>query len=115
MSAVSAGDVILYNTLAVTYSSAERISESTYLFIERVLSTHFLLYCKVRCKRDVWGNVSDAFMMFRDAEFKGPFLTFNMSINPAMILKNITRANRLDSGARTIQRAWRGSLRRPER
>jgi hypothetical protein len=86
-----------------------------YFVIERVLSSHFVWYCKVRCLRSLWGGVSDAFLMFREAEYSGPFLTFNMTINPSMILKNVTVSWRADASASKIQRAWREALYRPER
>lgn len=112
---VKAGDIIVYNTLAVTFASGVPITATVYFVIERILSRHFVLYCRARCLRQGWGSVNAAFLMFREAEIDGRYLLFNMTVNPSMVVKNVTEYNRRNSAAARIQRVWRRSQMRPER
>jgi hypothetical protein len=112
---VKTGDIILYNTLAVTFNAGAQITASVYFLIERVLSRNFVLYCRTRCLREGWGSLNAAFLMFREAEIDGRYLLFNMTVNPSMILKNVTDMNRREVAAKHIQRSWRRSQMRPER
>ena len=103
----AAGDIVLYRCLELSFNANISILDSAYFLIERVLARHFVLYCRVRSSCNNFRGISDDFYAFREAKHAGENISFNMVVNPGLILRNITKQLRMENCARIIQRVWR--------